>query len=166
MFQFTGFPSVRYGLAHGYMGGAHVGCPIQKSAAHDGYLPLAAAFRSLSRLSSALSAKASALCSLLLNYTGTMCQFIPGHMAGFSTTVPAPSVAWGDGIWLMPKYHDTWYHWYSVSFSFLGCRSKQWELPGFVWFSLFGFQGTNIPLRGLSPERIFQNSGWLECQHA
>ena len=33
----------------------------------DGYLPLPAAFRSLSRLSSALSAKASALCPSLLD---------------------------------------------------------------------------------------------------
>ena len=33
----------------------------------SGYLLLPAAFRSLSRLSSALSAKASALCSFLLN---------------------------------------------------------------------------------------------------
>ena len=41
------------------------------------YLPLPAAFRSLSRLSSALSAKASALCSSSLN-----------HM------LPMPSVAW------------------------------------------------------------------------
>ena len=31
MFQFPGFPSMRYGLAHGYMRFAHVGLPIQKS---------------------------------------------------------------------------------------------------------------------------------------
>ena len=31
MFQFTGFPSIRYGLAYGYMRYAHVGFPIQKS---------------------------------------------------------------------------------------------------------------------------------------
>ena len=35
-----------------------------------GYLLLPTAFRSLSRLSSALSAKASALCSFLLNLSG------------------------------------------------------------------------------------------------
>ena len=37
----------------------------------DGYLPLPAAFRSLSRLSSACSAKASALCPPLLNHLCT-----------------------------------------------------------------------------------------------
>ena len=29
MFQFAGFPSVRYGFAHGYMRSSHVGFPIQ-----------------------------------------------------------------------------------------------------------------------------------------
>ena len=33
MFHFTGFPSMRYGLAHGYMRCTHVGFPIQISAA-------------------------------------------------------------------------------------------------------------------------------------
>ena len=32
MFQFAGFPSVRYVLAHGYMGSSHVGFPIQTPA--------------------------------------------------------------------------------------------------------------------------------------
>ncbi len=32
MFQFPGFPSVRYGLAYGYMRYPHVGCPIRISA--------------------------------------------------------------------------------------------------------------------------------------
>ena len=40
-----------------------VGSPIRKSAVHIGYLLLTAAYRSLSRPSSAPSAKASALCS-------------------------------------------------------------------------------------------------------
>ena len=40
-----------------------VGSPIRKSAVHNGYLLLTAAYRSLSRPSSAPSAKASALCS-------------------------------------------------------------------------------------------------------
>ena len=31
MFQFPGFPSIRYGLAYGYMRFAHVGFPIQRS---------------------------------------------------------------------------------------------------------------------------------------
>ena len=31
MFQFTGFPSMRYGLAHGYLRSAQVGFPIQTS---------------------------------------------------------------------------------------------------------------------------------------
>ena len=66
MFQFTGFPSIRYGLAYGYMRFAHVGFPIQRSRI-NGYLLLPEAFRSLSRLSSALSAKASTLRSSSLN---------------------------------------------------------------------------------------------------
>ena len=41
----------------------YVGSPIRKSAVHNGYLLLTAAYRSLSRPSSAPSAKASALCS-------------------------------------------------------------------------------------------------------
>ena len=44
-----------------------------------GYLPLPAAFRSLSRLSSALSAKASALCPFLLDLFGHPCP--PGRIA-------------------------------------------------------------------------------------
>ena len=39
-----------------------------------GYLLLAAAYRSLSRLSSALSAKASTLCSLYLDHSGNQCN--------------------------------------------------------------------------------------------
>ena len=31
MFQFTGFPSIRYGLAYGYMRSSHVGFPIRIS---------------------------------------------------------------------------------------------------------------------------------------
>ena len=78
MFQFTGFPSIRYGLAYGYMRFAHVGFPIQISPDQwifapfrylriNGYLLLPEAFRSLSRLSSALSAKASTLRSFMHN---------------------------------------------------------------------------------------------------
>ena len=31
MFQFTGFPSIRYGLAYGYLESVQVGFPIQRS---------------------------------------------------------------------------------------------------------------------------------------
>ena len=67
MFQFTGFPPHGYGFTVRYMRYAHVGFPIQTPADNNGYVLLPAAFRSLSRLSSALSAKASALCPSLLN---------------------------------------------------------------------------------------------------
>ena len=39
MFQFTGFPSIRYGLAYGYMRASHVGFPIQKSPDHGIFAP-------------------------------------------------------------------------------------------------------------------------------
>ena len=39
MFQFAGFPSVRYGLAHGYMGSSHVGFPIQTPADRRVFAP-------------------------------------------------------------------------------------------------------------------------------
>ena len=66
MFQFRRFPSIRYGLAYGCMRYAHTGFPIQTSADQWIFAP-PAAFRSLSRLSSALSAKASTLRSFLLD---------------------------------------------------------------------------------------------------
>ena len=46
MFQFPGFPSIRYGLAYGYVRFTHVGSPIRKSAAHR----IFASPRSLSQL--------------------------------------------------------------------------------------------------------------------
>ena len=67
MFQFTGFPTYTYGFSIGRLRSSQPGFPIQTSAAHIGYLLLTAAFRSLSRLSSALSAKASSLRSFLLD---------------------------------------------------------------------------------------------------
>ena len=39
MFQFAGFPSVRYVLAHGYMGFPHVGSPIQTPADRKVFAP-------------------------------------------------------------------------------------------------------------------------------
>ena len=68
MFQFRRFPSIRYGLAYGCMRYAHAGFPIQTSADQWIFAP-PAAFRSLSRLSSALSAKASTLRSFLLGHS-------------------------------------------------------------------------------------------------
>ena len=46
MFQFAGFPSVRYGLAHGCTGLPRAGFPIQRSADHGTCAPP----RSLSQL--------------------------------------------------------------------------------------------------------------------
>ena len=58
MFQFTGFPSIRYGLAYGYMRCAHVGFPIQKSPDHGIFAPP----RSLSQL--------------ITSFIGSQCQGI------------------------------------------------------------------------------------------
>ena len=57
-----------------------------------GYLPLPAAFRSLSRLSSALSAKASALCSFLLDLFSPVTAYsvMPHSIRGF----PRLSLSW------------------------------------------------------------------------
>ena len=66
MFQFTGFPSIRYGLAYGYLESIQVGFPI-RIPADQWIFALPAAFRSLSRPSSALSAKASTLRSFLFD---------------------------------------------------------------------------------------------------
>ena len=67
MFQFPGFPSHRLCI---YLWITAHYCSWVPSFGHlrvNGYLLLTAAFRSLSRPSSAPSAKASALCSFLLN---------------------------------------------------------------------------------------------------
>ena len=64
MFQFTGFPSIHYGFMYGYPFGWV--SPFRHPRI-NAYVQLPAAFRSLSRLSSALSAKASALRFLSLN---------------------------------------------------------------------------------------------------
>ena len=58
MFQFTGFPSIRYGLAYGYMRASHVGFPIQKSPDHRIFAPP----RSLSQL--------------ITSFIGSQCQGI------------------------------------------------------------------------------------------
>ena len=58
MFQFTGFPSIRYGLAYGYMRSSHVGFPIQKSPDHRIFAPP----RSLSQL--------------ITSFIGSQCQGI------------------------------------------------------------------------------------------
>ena len=66
MFQFTGFPPIHYGFMYGwpYLYGRVSPFRYLRIL---GYLLLPEAFRSLSRLSSALSAKASSLCSSSLN---------------------------------------------------------------------------------------------------
>ena len=74
MFQFPGFPSIRYGLAYGYLMFTQVGFPIQKSPDQRIFAP-PRAYRSLSRLSSALSAKASTLRSYMLDHNQN-CIFI------------------------------------------------------------------------------------------
>ena len=67
MFQFTSFPSLRL-CVHLRMTGYYTGrVPPFGYLRISGYLLLPAAFRSLSRPSSAPSAKASALCSSLLD---------------------------------------------------------------------------------------------------
>ena len=67
MFQFPELPSISYVLAYGYLSITSGEFPHSDICGYNGYLLLTAAFRSLSRPSSAPSAKASALCSFLLN---------------------------------------------------------------------------------------------------
>ena len=67
MFQFTGFPSVCYGFTYGWH---DLSCQVSpfRHLRVMAYLQLTAAFRSLSRLSSALGAKASTLRSFVLDH--------------------------------------------------------------------------------------------------
>ena len=85
MFQFTGFPSVHYGFMYGYM--LFSMCvPAFRHPRVAGYVLLTVAFRSLSRLSSALSARASAPRPYLLNLVSLFaaaaaCSDIRGKLA-------------------------------------------------------------------------------------
>ena len=60
-------PRVRPGHSSGGRRLRRPGCPIRKSASRKGYLPLGAAYRSLSRPSSPPRAKASFMCPSLLS---------------------------------------------------------------------------------------------------
>ena len=71
MFQFSGFPSIHYGFMYGWQAFACRVSPF-RDLRIAGYLLLPEAFRSLSRLSSALSAKASTLRSCLLDLFGSL----------------------------------------------------------------------------------------------
>ena len=72
MFQFPGFPSIRYGLAYGYVGSSYVGFPIQTSADHRIFAPP----RSFSQL--------------ITSFIGSQCQGI--HPALFFAW-PSTSIA-------------------------------------------------------------------------
>ena len=72
MFQFTGFPLHGYLIHHTVTGVVPAEFPHSDICGYNGYLLLPAAFRSLSRLSSALSAKASTLRSLCITYTNNL----------------------------------------------------------------------------------------------
>ena len=69
MFQFRRFPTYTYEFSICYMDMTPCGFPHSEICGSIAYLQLPAAFRSLSRLSSALSAKASTLRSFLLDYS-------------------------------------------------------------------------------------------------
>ena len=128
MFQFTGFPSIRYGLAYGYMDGSMQVSPFRYLRI-NGYLLLPEAFRSLSRLSSALSAKASALRSLYLDHLVCCCVHSP--IACSCATIPVtaflsfrqfslsapPSVAVSDCFLFVLVSGN-------VTFRILGCHSS------------------------------------------
>ena len=66
MFQFSGFPSAHYGFMYGWQDRSCRVSPFRHLRI-VAYVQLPAAFRSLSRLSSAPSARASALRPFLLN---------------------------------------------------------------------------------------------------
>ena len=92
-FSSPGIPPIRYVLAYRYIGPLPMWVPPFRHPRIDGYVPLPAAFRSLSRLSSALSAKASALCP--------SCLTCP-ELSSLSSSAPAAqhSVAAGRPAWL------------------------------------------------------------------
>ena len=113
----------------------------------NGYLPLPAAFRSLSRLSSACSAKASALCPSLLNHLCTPSVACRSFF-GFPLACDSHRLA---AVLLLP-YHCT----ASASaplfcFFFVSFILAWFDVFGswFLVFSVFGFQGTSCA--GLLP---------------
>ena len=96
MFQFTPFPHTALFYSHSCTCTLlQVGSPIRKSAVHNGYLLLTAAYRSLSRPSSAPSAKASALCSFSLDLLLVFFTLCFVAFSRFSAHVPmyAPLLA-------------------------------------------------------------------------
>ena len=96
MFQFTPFPHTVLFYSHSCTCTLlQVGSPIRKSAVHIGYLHLTAAYRSLSRPSSAPSAKASALCSFSLDLLLVFSLFCFVALSRCGTHIPkyAPFLA-------------------------------------------------------------------------
>ena len=100
----------------------------------NGYVLLSAAFRSLSRLSSALSAKASALCPSLLN-------LVPYRMH----SVACPGTVFVLLLLLMTRT----FHISALTFGYLGCLIRIFKLF-FYKVSVFGFQGTPCETKRLS----------------
>ena len=103
----------------------------------NGYLPLPAAFRSLSRLSSACSAKASALCPPLLNHLCTPSVACRSFFWLFQPAVPTASRAlrFRRAIAPLPPLPRFFVSFILAWFDVFG----SW----FLVFSVFGFQGTN-----------------------
>ena len=104
----------------------------------NAYLQLPEAFRSLSRLSSALSAKASTLRSLLLNHT--LLSKVRLHSVAIS--------CWNDFSFFVHKELSLLFeYFYSPTFVGLGCLVSFvsylsiWTFEQFL-ISVFGFQGT------------------------
>ena len=101
-----------------------------------GYLLLPGAYRSLSRLSSALSAKAFTICSFMLDQID-LCRFI--------TQMLAPSVAL---IWF--RFYNSLHLWNMVYRNHLVLILGYWlfliNIPRmswyFIWYSMCSFQGT------------------------
>ena len=88
MFQFAGFPSVRYVFTHGYMRSSHVGSPIQTPADRQACAPP----RSFSQL--------------VASFVGSQCQGI--LPAPFLLNLSRLAIAWLPGwspILLLVAFH-------------------------------------------------------------
>ena len=110
-----------------------------------GYLLLPGAYRSLSRLSSALSAKASTICSFMLDQIDSY---------RFKIWMLAPSVAL---IWF--RFYNSLHLWNMVYRNHLVLILGYWYLINiprmswyFIWYSMCSFQGTILTKILLRPD--------------
>ena len=119
-----------------------------------GYLLLPGAYRSLSRLSSALSAKASTICSFMLDQIDLYWFQQTNLKVLIATQTLAPSVAL---IWF--RFYNSFHRWNMVYRNHLGFNLRlsvisnlktrlSTDIPRmswyFIWYSMCSFQGTRF----------------------